>query len=425
LAAASVVALGLVVSAPAFGAAPPAPSFVATSPVLSFASDGVASTTVEVLNPGAATSVHFEMIVAPRCQAVASERVSKLVGTGVTTVAVSFKESFDTSFTGATLVMAPASTPLYTSRGCAKAKLSSSAPATLPGASATSTTITTATSTTATTTATAIPTTPATPGAAAGAAPAVILLSLHRDTTAGEELWWPLVAGFAFALLAVLVTVITIIVAARRSQAPSAQSPVELWTAPRWRDAIKASSSWNYKDSIATNVTAVGAVLAAVLSAAGSSAQVFPDVTMSRFSLVNVLYGAITVVAPLWLGFWSSIDTVKADPAAPATTQGAAAAKASAAATKPAIAVPYWVLLVAIAITLTATGGALATLWVLATLAATTSTVVVFVHVLVVVAGLVVIGYVAQGTLSLVSTREAAGGPHTKHNVFEATSFAA
>jgi hypothetical protein len=62
---------------------------------------------------------------------------------------------------------------------------------------------------------------------------------------------------------------------------------------------VYAAGSWSFKDSWATNITAVGALVGTFLSASSSVASMFPGVPLYRFSIANATCGAIVVVVPL------------------------------------------------------------------------------------------------------------------------------
>ncbi|HTU36455.1 MAG TPA: hypothetical protein VMF35_00475 [Acidimicrobiales bacterium] len=65
------------------------------------------------------------------------------------------------------------------------------------------------------------------------------------------------------------------------------------------KSPVFASSSWTFKDSWATNITAVGALLATFLSASGSITTLFPGVPLYRFTIANAACGAIVAIVPL------------------------------------------------------------------------------------------------------------------------------
>jgi len=68
------------------------------------------------------------------------------------------------------------------------------------------------------------------------------------------------------------------------------------------RRPIYASASWSFKDSWATNITALGGAAGAIAVAAGASSTVFPGVALDRFAILLALFAAVVVVGPLVLG---------------------------------------------------------------------------------------------------------------------------
>jgi len=415
-AAAALVALmiaALAGTAPASAAtpAPAQPTFVATSPVLTFAAHHTVTTTVQVLNPGPATQVRFEVVLLPTCTSVASNAPVNLVPTGLTTLPLSFHGSFDTSLTGATLLMVPAATPIVTGAGCARVTLSSNAPAT-PAVSASS-------------------------PPSGQPQPEDIVLTLHRDTSVAEELVVPAIIGLLFALVAVGLIWMRSALPAKTGSPDSPDSPLTLAT------KIKAGSSWNYKDSLATNVTVVGAVLGSVIGAAGSSSKVFPGVDTSHFALVSALWAGVVLLAPLVIGLASTVVPLRARPGGKATAgrrpSAAGAGQPAAGAHRPAAgdqdaangseqmatSINFGLLLVSLVITLTAVGAEIATLWVFVSFAAITTAGRVIIDALIVLAALLVAGYVMRGTVTLVRTRDdEKHGPRSRTNAFADTALA-
>jgi hypothetical protein len=71
---------------------------------------------------------------------------------------------------------------------------------------------------------------------------------------------------------------------------------------PFLRRPIYASASWSFKDSWATNITALGGAVGAIAVAAGSSSTVFPGVPLDRFAILLALFAAVVVMGPLVLG---------------------------------------------------------------------------------------------------------------------------
>lgn len=68
------------------------------------------------------------------------------------------------------------------------------------------------------------------------------------------------------------------------------------------RRPIYASASWSFKDSWATNITALGGAVGAIAAAAGATSTVFPGVALDRFAILLGLFAAVVVMGPLVLG---------------------------------------------------------------------------------------------------------------------------
>jgi hypothetical protein len=70
-----------------------------------------------------------------------------------------------------------------------------------------------------------------------------------------------------------------------------------------------AASTWSFKDSWATNVTALGAAFGSVISATGTVTSVFPGVPLYRFSILSALCAGTATIAPLVAGLSSKETT--------------------------------------------------------------------------------------------------------------------
>lgn len=132
-------------------------------------------------------------------------------------------------------------------------------------------------------------------GATAVAGPSTIVLLVRRSIGLGAEILRPIVVGVAAALLFALV--VLWLAAADPSEAATDAG------APRANAKVPmASATWSFKDSWATNITAAGAVLGAVVTATGSVTSAFPGVPLYRFALLNVVYAGMAAVAPVIVG---------------------------------------------------------------------------------------------------------------------------
>ncbi len=248
---------------PSAGPASPPLTFVATTPILTFHPNGTATTTVQaVQTTGGATSARFELILLPSAIKAVSAPCRL---DDPQTVTLSVEQRFDTSLEGATLWLVPAAAAA--ANPCSNlVTLTSSPPQPLPSISTT------------------LP-------------PDKITLTLRRDTDLALDFFIPLAVGLVFCVAVGGLSLYRI----RRIRIDGI--PAIQWTALH---PIKAGSSWNFKDSIATNVTAAGGVLLAVISAAGATSTLFPGVDLTRFGLLNAVWGGVALIAPLVLGLFDT-----------------------------------------------------------------------------------------------------------------------
>jgi hypothetical protein len=121
---------------------------------------------------------------------------------------------------------------------------------------------------------------------AGGVATTQITLQKLLPSVDGLPFGWVVVAAGGFALLFLLLALA--LEAGRNDGRHVALS------AP-----VYASASWTFKDSWATNITAVGALVGTFLAASSSVASMFPGVPLYRFSIANATCGAIVIVVPL------------------------------------------------------------------------------------------------------------------------------
>jgi hypothetical protein len=230
-------------------------SFVATSPALTFHSDGTATTTVQILNPGPEVAVRFRLVLLPggEISRPVPDWTAKPLEPGsqgeLNTVSLTFRESLSKSITGASLVVSP-----VTAESRCEQSLRSSLPAT-----------------------------PKQPAGAAARQVQTISLSLRRQTSAWVDFAVPLAAG---ALLAAIFLV-SVLWFTRATELDGG--------------LVRAGSSWNFKDSWATNITAGGAIVGTFLTGAGSSSTLLLGIQTSSFALLLATWGGVTVMAPLVL----------------------------------------------------------------------------------------------------------------------------
>jgi hypothetical protein len=123
-------------------------------------------------------------------------------------------------------------------------------------------------------------------------APLDITLTVRREVPVTQYLWIPVGCGLA---LAVLLIGLTMLIGVPRPGGGT----VHVHRVRFWRMPLYAASAWTFKDSWATNVTAVGAIVGTVLTASGGIAELLPGVELGRFSLLIAVAGGITIIAPL------------------------------------------------------------------------------------------------------------------------------
>lgn len=122
-----------------------------------------------------------------------------------------------------------------------------------------------------------------------------IPLTVSRDLTLAWYLGIPAIAGggMALALLALSLLWVRIYRNGRRI------SPL---SGDFWKRPILASGAWTLNDSWATNITAVLALIGAVLATTTAASSLFPGVALDRFALVNIAAGGIIVATPVLFG---------------------------------------------------------------------------------------------------------------------------
>ena len=139
-----------------------------------------------------------------------------------------------------------------------------------------------------------------TPGQA-GVAPLQITVAVHRQVSWWQYAWVPLFCGFGLALMVVLTMWLAGL--PDPDTAPAAgQRRDRIRGKQFWNRPLYAPAAWTFGGSWATNVTAGGTVIAAVLTATGTVSELLPGVELGRFSLLIAVAGGITVAAPLVFG---------------------------------------------------------------------------------------------------------------------------
>lgn len=129
-------------------------------------------------------------------------------------------------------------------------------------------------------------------------APVAIALTLQR-VVEREWFWFPLGFGFLAGLLVIAIT-------ARKIPNPEGDTnlPTSWWKVP-----VYTESAYNTKDSWATNITAIGALLGTILGATGFLAEAVPWVSTGRFTGLSLLFGGAVLLAPLlYVAFGTRMD---------------------------------------------------------------------------------------------------------------------
>jgi hypothetical protein len=131
--------------------------------------------------------------------------------------------------------------------------------------------------------------------------PVQITVAVHRRVSWWQYAWVPLLCGAGLAL-AVVGTVWLAGLPDPDTAPGQGQRRARLRHGQFWHRPLYAAGAWTFGGSWATNITALGAVIAAVLTATGAVSELLPGVELGRFSLLVVLAGGITVAAPLVFG---------------------------------------------------------------------------------------------------------------------------
>jgi hypothetical protein len=142
--------------------------------------------------------------------------------------------------------------------------------------------------------------TPSTPSAS----PVQVTVAVHRWVSWLQYLWVPVWCGLGLGLLFLTATLLF----GLRDPDNGQIRGRKILNRP-----LYAGSAWTFSGSWATNVTAAGAVAAAVLTATETVSEVLPGVETGRFSLLIIGAGAITAIAPLLFGALN-YNSLQADP---------------------------------------------------------------------------------------------------------------
>jgi hypothetical protein len=114
--------------------------------------------------------------------------------------------------------------------------------------------------------------------------------------TPADYLWAPMLAG----VIAVIVLVILTGVIGVPCVDGETVRTARLLNRKFWSARFYASAAWTFKDSGATNVTALGTAIAAVLATGTTLTAILPNVDVNPFIVMNVACGGIVAAAPLF-----------------------------------------------------------------------------------------------------------------------------
>jgi hypothetical protein len=135
----------------------------------------------------------------------------------------------------------------------------------------------------------------------AAIAPVSVSLAVHRLVTSWQYVWIPLSCGLGLGLGVVLTMWLAGL--PDPDTAPEEGQPrVPIRGRRFWNWPLYAAGAWTFGGSWATNITALGTVIATVLTATGTVSELLPGVELGRFSLLIAVAGGITVAAPLVFG---------------------------------------------------------------------------------------------------------------------------
>ncbi len=125
----------------------------------------------------------------------------------------------------------------------------------------------------------------------------VIPLTLRREVSAWQYVWIPVIFGVVLAVALIGLTAIGV---------PRPRDPQE--RVNFWRMPLYASSAWTFRDSWATNVTALGAIAGTALTASGSVAGY--DLAVAPDYARDLALAAALVLAALLL--WYAVIAIRA-----------------------------------------------------------------------------------------------------------------
>jgi hypothetical protein len=204
--------------------------------------------------------------------------------------------------------------------------------------------------------------TPPVSAMALGAAPLEVPLTVRRTINVNQYVWIPV--GCGVCLAALLVSLVVLI------GVPDPAKPGQRLRGSQrefWQLTLRASATWTFGDSWATNSAGLTALVAAVLSASGTIGGLIPGVDLGRFGLVMALAVGVVGIAPLFFGVLNSLFVNQAGESGSPTSQPKAdAAAASDPAKQEVVVSKMWAMLLASFFTVAGIGAELAIVgWVL------------------------------------------------------------
>lgn len=84
-----------------------------------------------------------------------------------------------------------------------------------------------------------------------------------------------------------------------------------------WKAPFYASAAWTFGDSGATNVTALGTAVAAILASSAVLTSIFPGIDLNPFIIMNVACGGIVAATPLLFAI-ANVAVMRKNPVIPA-----------------------------------------------------------------------------------------------------------
>jgi hypothetical protein len=132
-----------------------------------------------------------------------------------------------------------------------------------------------------------------------------IALTVSRDVTLAFYLGYPAAAGGILAILLFLLPVLFIKVYDWDG------TTLRGWKCGWWARPILGSGAWTLNDSWATNISTGLVVVGTILVTTTAANSLFPGIALDRFAIVNIVAGAIVVIAPVVFGIYYALYTAR------------------------------------------------------------------------------------------------------------------